>query len=240
MRGLYEKTCKNLIISNSFLFYLFLGTAFSKLSYKEYVIALLLPDEYVVEAQKLNDKISRKLSCQNLTNRFHITLYQGRFSESQIQEIFKKLSANNFIPPRITMESKIKYEEKKYINWNVVENKELNNLHYEVLRIAAPYHQGALKRTIDNYQKFDLNKQKQIDEYGVNAVLSDYKPHVTLFYLPSEDLRVESAIRDVDLSIINNGEVLANNLVIGETGYDGNLTNIVNQLDLSKKASPQS
>jgi len=199
--------------------------------YKEYGIALLLPEEYVGEAQRLSDQISRKLPKENLPNHFHITLYQGNFSESGLREIFKKLSDQNFISPRISMDSKIKYEDKKYINWNVKENKELEELHSKILKIASPYHQGILKRMIDNYQKFDSETQKQIDKYGVNAVADNYKPHVTLFYLPSENPEVPDLIENI-IPVENVEKAVADSLVIGEIGYDGNLINIIDKIHL--------
>ncbi len=226
------------LLLTAIFYFSYSGSAISKITCKEYGIALLLPDNYVTEAQRLSDQISRKLFQRNLDNHFHITLYQGCFAEDQIREIFKKLSDQKFAAPGIKMSSDIEFQDKKYINWNVLENEKLKDLHSKVVITAAPYHQGILKRLADNNQKFDSKTQKQIDQYGVNGVLENYKPHVTLFYLPAtnleaKDLINENFIKDLTpTSTSTSNETAANNLVIGEIGYDGNLVNIIDKIVL--------
>jgi len=204
-------------------------------NYKEYGIALALPQRHVEAAQKMHEEIYARLSLtQNLPNVFHITLFQGRFLQGQVNELFLELKKQHFKKVKIKLKQKIEVEQDRYITWPVKKNNDLEKLHKNVVTLLNSYHHGIMSRYIDSYNSLNKKQQQQIEKYGMAGVLGEYNPHVTLFFFTKKNSNAEIIGRQISIAKINQGfqGVDASQLVIGELGYNGNIENILYKIEL--------
>ncbi|MES2961790.1 MAG: hypothetical protein V4694_05345 [Pseudomonadota bacterium] len=203
---------------------------------KEYGIVLLLPEVFADEAKKVNAEIASQIHPEaNLLNVFHVTLFQGRFAESKIYNLFQELKKQNFRKVRITMDSKFEIAQDRYISWPLVKNDDLKNLHIEVVKIANPYHQGVLKRFADSYSELDKKQKEQVDNYGMSGLFDEYNPHVTLFYFPAKNSGIKNFIKDLSPQITKKVKgVDATYLAIAELGVNGNIEHVLFKIELGR------
>jgi len=202
---------------------------------KEYGIAILMPDEYLTQAQKMNHAIAARVpALPNFRNIYHITLFQGRFSSGKIEELQKELKAQHFEKFRLTLGKEIKTSEQRYINWMPKENYELKKIHRRVVEIANPYRLGILARYIDSYGELEKDQRQQVVKYGMPGLLDDYEPHVTLFYFANKNPDIEKIAQKIsvpeDSHEINCCDALK--MVIAEIGYAGNIEKILYEIAL--------
>ena len=213
-------------------------TAYSKVeskekdSHKEYGIALILPKEYSIEAQRMNLEVAKQVpKMANLQKTFHVTLFQGRFLPNQIEEIYQKLVSQNFKKIQIELEPKIKAEKDSCINLPVIRNEDLQNIHTKVVAIANPYHDGVLARYADSYNELSKRQQQQISVYGMPELFDEYDPHVTLFYFSKKTSDLGKIVEKISPpSFIQKQEV--SSMVIAELGYNGNIKKVLYEIEL--------
>lgn len=203
---------------------------------KEYGIVLLLPEIYADEAKKVNAEIAAQINPEaNLPNVFHVTLFQGHFAENKIYNLFEELKKQNFRKVKIGMESKFEVAQDLYINWPVIKNDDLKNLHIEVVKIANPYHRGVLKRYADSYSELDKKQKEQVDIYGMSGLFDEYKPHVTLFYFSGKNPGIKNFIKDLAPKITDKVKgVEATYLAIAELGVSGNIEQVLFKIELGQ------
>jgi 2'-5' RNA ligase len=211
-----------------FLVYLGFLSSFDAAA-KEYGIALLLPKKYSSQAKEMNQKIAAQTSATNLPNVFHITLFQGNFSQKNVKKIYFELKKQNFRKIKITLESEITSAEQRFINWQVAKNEELQNLHKKIVQVAAPYHDGILARYSNAYDLSE-NQRQQLEMFGMSGVLENYNPHVTLFYSQKNPEIAEIA---KDFWLLKDESFEASSLAIVELGYSGNVEKIFRLIDLN-------
>jgi 2'-5' RNA ligase len=210
-----------------------LSVALAQDNNKEYGILLLLPEEYFSEAQKMNEEIAAQSRIvENLPNIFHITLFQGRFGENKIEDLYQELKNQNFRKVKIITKSKITTTDGRYINWVVKKNDEIKDLHRQVLEIANPYHQGTLVLYIDSYASLNQKQQKQVESYGMAGVLDEYNPHVTLFYFTQKNSDIDIIAGKISPPRFMWKNFTATQMAIAELGYDGNIKQILYKIDL--------
>ncbi len=208
---------------------MFSAQTWAQEGYKEYGIVLLLPDEYALEAQKMNREIFMQIpEIENLPNVFHVTVFQGRFAESDVYALYKKLKNQKFKSVRITLTPEIKTAEGRYINWQVQKNYELTNLHNKVVKIANPYRYGMLFRYAVSYEDLSEKQRSQVDKYGMAGVFEEYDPHVTLFYFSEKNPEIdELAEKITPPTIVPLSKTYKASLAIAELGYSGNIEKIL-------------
>jgi len=221
---------KNFLLILCFMIH---NQALAKDGYKEYGIALILPKEYFTEAQRMNKEIAVQMpDVVNLPNVFHVTLYQGRFLDNQIKELYQELKNQNFSKIKIQLDSTIKTVEDCYINWPVKKNQELENLHKKIVEIATPYHHGILFRYSDRYNKLSKKQQKQATLYGMPELLENYNPHITLFYLSEENSEIKNIAKKISPTKLSQNSQESASIAIGEIGYNGNMVRILHRIEL--------
>ncbi len=198
---------------------------------REYGVALLMPQEYLQEAQRINNEIVAQIRKENLPNVFHITLFQGCFFRSDIDELYQKVKSWRLKAIKIALVKEIKGLEKKYINWPVYNNNALNDLHILMLNNFGPQHHGALARYIDSYRELNAKQRRQVDFYGVAGVLDEYAPHVTLFYFANKNSEIDDIIKNIAPPRFGD-EVMAGTVAIGELGYNGNMEKVLYSVEL--------
>ena len=160
----------------------------------------------------------------------HVTLFQGTFSHSRINEVFNLLKIHADLSPLVFYLDKTYSIMKHKIYLSIRRNKQLYNLYVKILKIISPLKLRTLKRVYDDYSNLSPLEQKIADKSGTNNVLEQYNPHMTIFYQYSGDYNSEVIAKkfasDLVLTICH-----AAKLAIVELGYDGNVINILHSLD---------
>ena len=203
--------------------------------YKEYGIALILPPEYSIEAQKMNKEIAAQVpTATNMPNVFHVTLFQGCFAETKIGKLYLELKNQNFKKIKIRLAPEIKTAEDHYINWSVHKSKELQNLHKAAVKIANPYHQGILARYLDSINELNKKQRSQVVIYGMSGLLDEYNPHVTLFYFAKKSSEIKNIAKKISPPKLTKGSPApeAYSIAIAELGYNGNIEKVLYSIEL--------
>ena len=202
----------------------------SKPKFCELAIALLPTPEIEQEAIRLNKQLEHALiDCPNKINLIHISLFQGRFRESQFEKIVESLKqiAELTSSFRIELDSKLT-EACGNLFWNAKLQSQLFDLHKQVVAAISPYRDGILPVFVDCYPKLSKDKQQFIDDYGTPHVFRNFFPHITVYY-------------NIDPSKFNCAKTIkpqkhfsffTNKLIVGRIGYDGNLEEINGEFDL--------
>lgn len=208
--------------------------ALAQKDYKEYGIALVLPKTYSIEAQKMNQKIAEQVPTKNLPNVFHVTLFQGNFTKNKMTQLLQDLRSQHFTTVTIAPEHKIKSEKQRYINWSVKKSEQLQSLHERIVKIASPYHLGALSRFVDSYNDLSEKQRQQVEIHGMAGVLDEYEPHVTLFYFPQENSEIKKIVKKIlpPKFTPEFQELESRSIVIGGLGYNGNIEKIFYEIEL--------
>ena len=184
---------------------------------KEYAIAIRLNSECTETAQSLNQAFATKLkSLENPRNIPHITLYHLACDPEDLPALWSKVQT-------------IYTTANRWIDWQVAKTELLYNAHAEVVRLASPYHKEPLKRCVDTLKEMTEQKQQQVAKYGVSGVLQLYSPHVTLFYQYPPSKYIDAAVsatHEVEASCV------LESIILGELGYNGNITNVVHELSI--------
>jgi hypothetical protein len=193
---------------------------------KEYGFVILLEDQCTKKAELLNREIAAKLpGLENPANIWHITLHQGAYSETYLNE-FKSNIMTLSLPTLNIYFDKIQVTDNKWINFNIKKNSDLNKLHGKIVKYSDRYFQRALIRAHDSYHDLSDKKKIQIDNHGTYGVLDDYRPHMTLFYHHPPSPKLEEAEKDMAKSI-KPMKCKAEELAIAELEYNGNISKIV-------------
>lgn len=205
---------------------------FKVVSLKEYGIVLLPDSEFFQKADNLNKQILSKLKdLPNTKNHWHVTLYHGLFESTDLPFIYDKLKQLKLEPLTLNF-TKIACTKERWIDYEVENNDYLQCLHASTLDIACPYHKKPLKRCIDDDKNLSQKQREQVNLYGVNGVLSDYKPHMSLFYSFPSNSKLETTAKEVAKELENkNLTCKIAKLAVGELGYNGNIEQIIFSLD---------
>jgi len=192
---------------------------------KEYGIALKLNATCSAEAISLN-KICAEAwpNLENPSNTWHITLYHGAYKDSDLWDICSKINALN--TQHITLNfSTIYNTANRWVDWKIDKTEELALLHHKVVDIASPYHQLPLERSKDVYDSLSTPQKAQVDKYGVSGILDLYNPHTTLFYQYPPDTILNDITEILPAEIIMS--YYPESLILGELGYNGNITSVL-------------
>lgn len=212
-------------------------------SIREYAIAVLLPPEAAKKAAEMNKQIAAQLpTFANPHNNWHVTLYHLACNKEAISEIVSKLRELKVEPFKLSFTGLYATAD-RWVDWGMTNTEPLGALHKTVVEIASKHHKRPLKRASDIYNTLPAEKRAQVDAYGVSGVLEFYNPHTTLFYYEFEKngLKGDMALQAVSKKLTEmNGmaEVTcdASVIVVGELGYNGNITKILYEIPLSGAA----
>lgn len=207
---------------------------------REYAIAVLLPSEAAKKAAEMNEQIAALLpGFENPHNNWHVTLYHLACNKDALSEIARKLRALKVEPFRLSFTGLYPTAD-RWIDWGMDHTEALHALHKIIVEIASKYHKRPLKRASDIYAALPIEKRAQVDAYGVSGVLEFYNPHTTLFYyeFDKNGLKGTSELQAVSKKLKDmNGKAEitcdASVIVIGELGYNGNITKILYEIPLS-------
>lgn len=196
----------------------------------ELAIALLPTPEVEQEATRLNKQLEHALiDYPNKKNLIHISLFQGRFRESQFEKIVESLKhiAELTSPFCIELDSELT-EACGNLFWNAKLQSQLLVLHKKVVAVISPYRDGILPVFVDCYPKLSKDKQRFIDDYGTPHVFQNFFPHITVYYnIESSKINCFKTIRPQ-----KHFSFFTNKLIVGRIGYDGNLEKIDSQFHL--------
>lgn len=211
---------------------------------KEYGIVLLPTPEVGVEAERLNKETAKTFpNMFNQPNSFHITLFHGRFKESNLASLIEAVKATltdySIHPLAVESKPQLTPAGSQYILWDTVKSPDLLNLHGIILHTLSLLKDGTLQRCQDAYPNLAPHYQEQIKQFGLHAVLEHYEPHITLFYGEKpikEQIEAQTQkIQQVAQSLVPNKDLLkftATTVAIGELGYQGNLIKIIERIEL--------
>src|SRR5581483_4818645 len=138
---------------------------------KEYGIVLLLQDKCTQKAVELNKQLAQALpKLENVKNNWHVTLYHGAYTPEDMEKIYAKLRQMKLAPLKLNF-TRIYTTADRWVDWEVIKTPELQKLHADMVQLGSPYHKRPLQRASDVYKDSPVEKQKQIDQYGVAGLL---------------------------------------------------------------------
>ncbi len=132
---------------------------------------------------------------ENIQTRYHISLFQGRFLLSAVDELLFKIKhiLENFNFLDIAMKEELKAT-KRHVFWEIQPSSALQLLHHNIVKVCLPYRQGMLQQFKDRYPTMSLEEQQQLDKFGVISAEDKFNPHITLFYHSNGDKRVNELV----------------------------------------------
>ena len=199
----------------------------------EYGIVIIPEKECVNSAKNLNSIIKKNLpDLENVHNNWHVTLYHGAYKKEDLPKIKAALAALN------TKSFDMKFTKfyttaDRWVDWGTEKTELLQRLHENVVKVVSPYHKRPLDRARDVYNLVDLQRKKQIDLYGVPGVMELYNPHMTLFYTYPANSSIQIIPEIIKNDQYENVICTATQIAIGKLGYNGNITEIVDTIELN-------
>ena len=226
-----------LILKPSLLIYcrwLLLGPLCNAENSKELAIVLLPSHAINAESRRLNQQAASVLpGMRNLDNIQHITLYKGHYPVSHIADLHKAISDLNLKPFTVEMHPTLSNHENFHIRWQAKRSKELHDIHQTIVKAASPLRRGAIERMANGYSELHPRLQYQIDQYGSGWVLDMYDPHLTIYYGQARYHRIGSLAQELTPTLAPEQlQFKAQTIAIGELGYQGNMLNILHQLEV--------
>lgn len=194
--------------------------------HKEYGIALLPEARCDEQANFLNRVIASNIKgAPNPVNNWHITLYQGAYDYEDITEIIKNLKKLEFYPIDLKF-TNIEPTSNRWVDYIIEKDPSLQELHEKIVDIASKYHKAPLVRADEAYSSLPADKRSQIDKYGSSGILEHYKPHMTIYYKYPADPNIVEIVKTIQ-PLVKQLQCKAQQIAIGELGYNGNMIRVV-------------
>lgn len=211
------------------------------LSFSNYVLALeeygivIIPEEKcTLIANSLNIKVARNLhGVENPYNKWHITLFHFATDEKHKDMVWSSIKALDIKQFELQFTDFYSTAD-RWFDWGVESNEILQNIHEQIVYIAAPYHKRLLARVSDIYDQLDNQSRDLADKYGVTGILNSYKPHMTLFYTYPKNVSIRKIPELIQSSEYKNIKCKADKIALGKLGYNGNNIEILNQLEINR------
>lgn len=194
---------------------------------EEYNVALIPDEKCTSEASILNEAIASYMpKLENVPNQFHVSLYTGAYRAADLPRVIDTIKSLHFRSLPMLF-GKLYATDDRWVDWKVEKAPLLQLLHEEVVKALSPFHARPLHREETMYDKLDVTQQAQVQHYGAHGLMELYTPHMTLFYAypPNRLLRTIPAL--VNQVPYKNLTCRAKYLVLGKSGYNGNLYFIV-------------
>lgn len=182
----------------------------------------------VTKGQEIYFHITKK------TQLAHSTIYMAEFPLKNFNRIVDSLArlANKTRP--IKLEYEKMYQEWGYIGFSFKKNREIYELHKQVLDLLNPLRDGHLRmKYIKELRsgKYSKRQMKYIRNFGYPQVLSEYNPHLTLARLKSEE-KAKSIANEYNNSKFKVKDAFFKKIAIGESGEHGTCTKIIKEFEL--------
>ncbi len=213
---------------------------------------IILPDDKTKgEAKKLqnncleqlshNGLIDRQSYQKNYFNNFHITFYQLRINEENLQPLISALEkiTKDISHLSFKMNTTLK-DTQHHLFWGSDEAKNLaglKELHKKIIDVAKNFrHQTEpFSRADRTLQKFTLEQLQHIQEFGIFwGLVHNFDPHITIVYDSGKDregINIQKCIENIEPSSPDH-VFYGKSIAIGELGPAGNVIKIINTIKL--------
>ncbi|WP_419421423.1 2'-5' RNA ligase family protein (plasmid) [Legionella sp. D16C41] len=199
------------------------------------IIIIKLPEPIEQMAAHFNKIFATPMpEKENIQTRYHISLFQGRFPLSAVDELLPKLKhlVEDFTSLTIEMKAELKATT-RHVFWEVQPNSALQLLHHNIVLVCLPYRQGMLQQFQDRYLTMSLEEQQQVDKFGVMSAEDKFNPHITIFYHSNGDTRVNELVKQ-PLGQIGSCKLepfdITNRIALGQLGYYGQVIEIISNI----------
>lgn len=146
---------------------------------------LELPAEAIEIARELNREIVQRIGGAVDFSRGtipHITLYMGLFPASEqlaITETISRCTAGT--PPFPVQLGGLEVSREGYLFWPILRSEPLEDLHRRLVTQLNPLRRGAIRsKFLETIDRYSLQEQGSIRNYGFPWVLEGFSPHVTI------------------------------------------------------------
>lgn len=205
-----------------------------KISHRSCNVVLIPPEEVSKEAIRLSELVAKNFPVEFVldgkTHYPHLTLYQLEIPDKNLS-IVKKQLANIF---KSTITRKFDHyfgAQNGFLSWDCPRNKNLFDLHKEVVKRLNPPREGLLLPSKKLKYNFLTDKDYlQIEKFGSSGLFEYFRPHITITRLKSGDEYQKA------LHILPQKKQLIVNFkraALGKLSVHGTVTAIIEEFKLS-------
>lgn len=151
---------------------------------------VILPDEKVKEiaidsSRKIRETYQTDFVLDGKTKHPHITIYQARFPEKNIDSIvaYLKTIASRMAPFEVML-GKF-FNDRGYIWWNAELTNEFVHLHRSILYQLNPLREGLILRGLQS-GRWEMDETYNIQNYGSLIVGNLFQPHITITHTSNQ------------------------------------------------------
>ena len=201
-------------------------------------IVFELDEATQAQAIELSQHIGKEYGAINLLGNGaipHITLFQGRFPDTNKEKIYRYVKSlqDNHSPIEICLNKKLFVRKNLNVFWMVTLSSQLMCLHLDIAKYLFPLTENLLMDQfvrLLNSPNITISERERLESYGMLLSGDAFMPHVTLCKLNSLYNKNKISGWDAPQSSFR-----ANCIAIGELGFYGNLVKIVHRVMLSER-----